>query len=387
MRNHFKGLFRKNAEPPQPSEFIQTVNKLLDEYKGLYQGECPYVLHERLSESQVEQFEAAAGTPLPQDYRDFLIHIGDGAAKKRQFPLSLSHAKACLEYCLQEETEPDYISRPFSADSCNRAFHEDYEDGDSDMDEDAADEHYNRLYSEALQGTITLHHDGCGYYIVMIVTGELAGQLYYIDTCHGQGIRKVSDSFAEYYLKWLERRILERRAELERNDPFDCVITKVKLGGNVRDLTVKKAEPPFEFQFEYFCPGDFALEGGHTELTQVHDRLVVSLYMEDRSFSPVAYKKLEESASPVSPASPAPPETGNSSGPPMNLIGDRSEHIVIGQVRRLFKYDTGELAFPLYVERLEQEILIRGLDIPDLAVGDRLQIQGRLCGEVYRIRR
>ncbi|WP_334075042.1 SMI1/KNR4 family protein [Paenibacillus sp. A14] len=370
MMDHFKSLFRKNAEPPQPSEFIQTVNMLLNEYKDLYQGECPYVLNEGLSESQVEEFEAAAGTTLPQDYRDFLIHIGDGAAKKRQFPLSLSHAKDCMEYCLQEKTELDYMSRPFSADSCNKAFHEDYEDWDSDMDDDAADEHYNRLYSKALQGTITLHHDGCGYYIVMIVSGELAGQLYYIDTCHGQGIHKVSDSFSEYYLKWLGRQILERRAELERNDPFDCVITKVKLGGNVRDLTVKKAHPPFEFQFEYFCPGDFALEGGHTDLTRVHDRLVVSLYMGNRTFSPLEYKKMEGGA-----------------GPHMNLVGDRSEHIVIGQVPRLFQYDTGELAFPLYVDELEQEILIRGLDIPDLAAGDRLQIKGRLCGEVYRIRR
>ncbi|RCX20742.1 SMI1/KNR4 family protein SUKH-1 [Fontibacillus phaseoli] len=381
MMDHFKSLFRKNSRAPQTSEFIQKVTMMLEEYKSLYPEHCPYVLNERLSMSQVEQFESAAGITLPQDYRDFLIHIGNGAAKKRQIPLSLSHAKDCLESCLQEETGLECIGHAFSAESCNKAFHEDYEDMDEDMDDDAAKEHYNRLYREALQGTLTLHNDGCGYYIVMIVSGESAGQLYYIDTCHGQGIHKVSDSFADYYLKWLGRQILEKQASLEQNDKFDCVITEVKLGGNVRDLTVTKSESPYEFQFEFFCPGDFAREGDSTDLTQAHDRLVISLYMKYESYSPLEYKKLEGSFGPQS------LQPDNSSDRPLQLIGARSEHIVIGQVRRLFKYNTGELSFPLYVEGLEQEILIQGLDIPDLAVGDVLQIQGRLCGEVYRIRR
>lgn len=381
MFEPFKSLFRKNAGEPQTSEFIHKVTLLLDEYRSLYQGPCPYVLNEKLSVSEVEAFESASGAPLPQDYRDFLIHIGNGAAKKRQFPLSLSHAKDCMESCLQEETGLEYVGLPFRVDTCNKAFHEDYDDIDDDMGDDAAEAHYHRLYSEALQGTISLHDDGCGYYIVMVVSGESAGQLYYIDTCHGQGIRKVSDTFADYYLKWLERKILERRADLERNDKFDCNITGVKLGGNVRDLTVFKPQPPFEFQFEFFCPGDFAREGEHTDLTRVHDRLTVSLYMKHVSFSPLEYKRFDgiDSMTALNPEMP--------SNRPLRLIGDRSEHIVIGRVRRLFKYDTGELAFPLYVEGLEQEILIQGVDIPDLTVGEMLQIQGRLCGEVYEIRR
>ncbi len=383
MMDHFKSLFRKRAGIPQPTEFIHKITMLLDEYSSLHQGQCPYVLNEKLTKNQVEKFESEAGIPLPQDYRDFLIHVGDGTAEKRQFPLSLSHAKDCLESCLQEETGLEYIGRPFNAENCNKAFDEAYEELDDDMDDDAVEEHYSHLYREALQSTITLYHDGCGYYIVMIVSGELAGQLYYIDTCHGQGIRKVSDSFTDYYVSWLERRILERKASLERNDKFDCVITTVKLGGNVRDLTVTKPGSPYdyEFQFEYFCPGDFAREGGSTDLTRVHDRLVVSLYMKNESFSPLEYKKLDGSPT-LTPLHPDP-----SSGRNLQLIGDRSEHIVIGQVRRLLKYDTGELVFPLFVEGLEQEILIQGLEIPDLAVGDMLQVQGRLCGEVYQIKR
>ncbi|RNB74223.1 SMI1/KNR4 family protein [Brevibacillus invocatus] len=46
---------------------------------------------------KIEHFEATANIELPQDYRDFLLHIGDGARQDRQFPLSLSHAKDCLE--------------------------------------------------------------------------------------------------------------------------------------------------------------------------------------------------------------------------------------------------------------------------------------------------
>ncbi|GED59990.1 SMI1/KNR4 family protein [Brevibacillus formosus] len=353
------------------SAFITKVEEMLDQYHSLYDGNCPYVLNERLTLEQIEQFEASAHIVLPQDYKDFLLHIGNGGKHAKQFPLSLSHAKESLEESLRQTVGLEYMSLPFSLEKCNSCFDDDFDDSEDDTEDDTIiDEAYDHMIIEALHGTITLHNDGCGYFIVMIVSGELSGKLYYIDTASGQGTRFVSDSFAEYYLKWLNQQVARRSAYLEHNDKFDCVITDVKLGGNVRDLHVRKLNNDFLFQFEYFCPGDFIHAGGYSEHTKVNDHIVVSLYMEHLSYSVLVVTQVDKRTEPS-----------------VTHVGERSLHEVIGRVNRLFTHDIGGNCFPLYVEGLDQEILIKGVKDLVVSVGDVYKIRGRLSGEVYRISR
>ncbi|MVP02057.1 SMI1/KNR4 family protein [Paenibacillus lutrae] len=82
---------------PATNEFIPKVTSMLEKYRELFQGDCPYVLNPTLSKKQVDQFESQAGIVLPPGYRDFLLHIGNGAAGTRPFPLSLSHVNNCLD--------------------------------------------------------------------------------------------------------------------------------------------------------------------------------------------------------------------------------------------------------------------------------------------------
>lgn len=352
------------------SSFLLQVEHMLEQYRRLYDGNCPYVLNPPLTAEHIAHFEAAAHIELPQDYRDFLLHIGDGGKQKRQFPLPLSRARDCLEEDNHHVDGIDIMSLPFSVESCNLYYGEEFDD----IDDDISDEALEKLKREALQGTLTVHNDGCGYYMVLIVSGALAGQLYDIDTCHGQGARKVSDSFGEYYIEWLQQKITERLAFLEQNDKFECIITKVKLGGNVRDLHVRKRDNGFAFSFEFFCPGDFIREGGYSEYTQVGDQLVVSLSMEHKSYLPLEIEKVDETSA-----------TG--SLPPLTLLGERSLHAVIGQVNRLFVHDTGVPCFPLYVEGLEQEVLVKGLRDMTVSVGEVYKLTGQLNGEIYKITR
>ena len=146
-------------------------------------------------------------------------------------------------------------------------------------------------------------------------------------------------------------------------------------GGNVRDLHVRKIQNDFSFQFEFFCPGDFVREGGHTEYTKVDDQLVVSLSMEHKSYSPLVLEKLDGSVELEGAAQ------------SLTLMGDRSVHTVIGRVNRLFEHSTGENRFPLYVEGLEQEILIKAPNDLTVTVGDVYKVTGQLNGGVYRIMR
>ena len=365
-----EGLFKQETNAAPKSAFIMQVEQMLDQYERLFEDGSPYVLNNKLTRAQVEQFEAMANIALPADYKEFLLHIGDGAVRDRQFPLSLSHARDCLETSIRNSAGFEYMSLPFSVESCNCYYGEEFDE----IDDDISDEELDKIRIEAAQGVLTVHDDGCGYYIVLVVAGDLKGKLYYIDTCHGQGAHLVSDSFSEYYLKWLNRKITERLAFLEQHDKFECVITHVKLGGNVRDLHVRNMQNDFSFQFEFFCPGDFVREGGHTEYTKVDDQLVVSLSMEHKSYSPLVLEKLEESF-----------ELDGAQS--LTLMGDRSVHTVIGHVNRLFEHSTGENCFPLYVEGLEQEILIKAPNDLTVSVGDVYKVTGQLNGEVYRIMR
>ncbi|MNZ96266.1 hypothetical protein D3C78_1154520 [compost metagenome] len=318
---------------------------MLEQYKALFEDNCPYTLNEKVSLEKIKQFEAMANIVLPQGYKDFLLYIGNGAKQHRQFPLSISHATDCLETCLRSDVGLEYMSLPFSLENCNKCFDERLEA----IDDDVTDDEYETFVLKALQGTLTLHNDGCGYFVVLVVTGELAGKLLFIDTCHGRGAHLISDSFEEYYVKWLDNKITEQLSYMEQNNKFDCTITHVKLGGNVRDLEVITPNH-FKLQFEYYCPQDFVREGGYSDLTKTNDKLLISLYMEHKSYSPLECEIINN-------------ENAMESINPITLIGDRSEHIVIGQVNRLFKYKTNENSFPLYIEALQQEILIKGAAI------------------------
>ena len=64
---------------------------------------------------------------------------------------------------------------------------------------------------------------------------EHKGKVCAIDTCHGQGIREIADSFEVYFMKFINSQIEERRAHNEHNDEFEYSVKEVIPGGNVRN--------------------------------------------------------------------------------------------------------------------------------------------------------
>lgn len=358
------------------SSFIQQTSALLAEYNSLFDGESDYTLHKPLTREQVAQFEQKANTTLPEDYRDFLIHMGNGGKHTRPFPLSLSHASDALLSCTQaERVDESYMGVPFDPYKCRLCFDDSLDAIDDDIEEST----YNEMLHEAFYGTVTLYNDGCGYYDFLVVTGEHRGKVYAIDTCHGQGIREKADSFEAYFLKFLNYQIEERRAKTEHHDKFDCYITEVIPGGNVRDLIVTLKEQEKTFQFEYFAPQEFLPKGNISKLNQVHDTITISLFMEDRSYSNVTVTKLSATT-----AASAVEEAKTPSD--LVLVGDRSEHIIVGQVKRRFNY--GRLrhnSFPVFIASLQQEILIISDQDVEHQIGDWLKIKGRLNGEIYKV--
>ncbi|MHA7964791.1 SMI1/KNR4 family protein [Paenibacillus sp. CAU 1782] len=345
----------------------------MEKYSSLYNGASPYSPNPALSEDEVRQFEKKSHIILPPGFRDFLLHIGNGGKEHRKFPLPLSEAADPLKNVFKsEELDWTYMSKPFIEEQCNYYYLEN--EAQDNLPDDLEEEEYDRLALLALQGTLAIYNDGCGYYDLLIVSGELAGKVISIDTCHGQGFRVKSPSFEHYFVNWMKHRINERQAQLEHEDIFACKIAGVKLGGSVRDLAVVKKENGFSFQFELFAPGAFAREGEHSTFTLVDDEITVSLYMEHRNYKPLEWDREK------------PPHEAR--GAQLTLVGDRSEHVVFGEVKRLFRYHNHQDNFPLFVHGLDQEILIKGLsNTEEVKVGDWLRIKGRLNGDLYQIKR
>lgn len=363
------------SEANSPSPFAEQVGLLLEEFSALHEGKSPYTLNKPLTNGQVEQFERRTKVDLPADYRDFLIHIGNGGKFDRPLPLDLSHASDALRSCLQSESvDETYIGLPFDPYKCKLCF----DDSLDAIDDDTEDYEYDKMLLEAFHGTVTLYNDGCGYYDLLVVAGEQRGKVYAIDTCHGQGIREIAASFEAYFMKFINYQIEERRAHNEHYDKFECYINEVIPGGNVRDLVVTTKEQQRTFQFEYFAPQEFLREGEISKLNQVNDDITISLFMEDKSYSSVTITPLLATS-----LNSALEEAKIAAD--LLLVGGRSEHVIVGQIKRRFEH--GRLQsrnIPVFIESLQQEILIIADDEIDHQVGEWLKIKGRLNGEIYK---
>lgn len=156
-----KKIWNSQPEDDSPNSFVKQVGLLLEEFSDLHDGKSPYTLNEPIRNEQVEQLELKTKVDLPADYRDFLIHIGNGGTHHRPFPVALSHVSDALRSCLQSEAvDETYIGLPFEPYKCKLCF----DDILDEIDDDMEDYEYDEMLIEAFHGTITLYNDGCGYY-------------------------------------------------------------------------------------------------------------------------------------------------------------------------------------------------------------------------------
>lgn len=168
-----------------------------------------------LNEAVVTTFERAHGVRLPSDYRAFLTTVGNGGAGPFYgiFPLG----KVDDGFALRDWTEGDIgvLSKAFP-------FNEEWNDlstkpGDDLVDLDEVEywkqmETFERSYwSVALvNGAFPICHQGCALRILLVVTGDQAGNLWDDRRSEYGGIKPIrladgsKATFADWYREWLE---------------------------------------------------------------------------------------------------------------------------------------------------------------------------------------
>jgi hypothetical protein len=140
-----------------------------------------------LSEERVLAFEQAHGITLPEAFRAFLIHIGNGGTGPTEYNWP-SLGQAADDMSPQEAQvwgELPYVSRPFPF---TRRWV--WEGGDTSDEGDV---------EQAQYGTICVGNDGCGQYWFVVVTGPERGNVWMI--C-GEGMQHPTPK--RDFLQWIE---------------------------------------------------------------------------------------------------------------------------------------------------------------------------------------
>lgn len=206
-------------------EFVSRYRKQLDllkkldpEFKDFGASNHRYSINSPLSLETVEEFERVNEVSLPQHYRDFFLHFGDGGAGPGYgiFPLSFGFGSLA---------EPGYSNNGFFKNfneggnqySIMRRFRHivhwnplpKRSDNTTDMEWELLLEDYldNSDYLSACQldGSIAISATGCGHYYVLVITGEQAGTIWSDERSYDNGIKSCGISFQKWYENWLFR--------------------------------------------------------------------------------------------------------------------------------------------------------------------------------------
>lgn len=172
-------------------------------------GSHRFLLGDRLSDTQLRATETEFEFTVPDEYRSFLLEVGNGGAgpgyglfplgqwgdtaaatrpwadRPRRMSQQFPHTEA-WNLSRDERTPPEGLDRAGE----DRWF--------ADLDQ--------RYFDPALiDGTLPLAHLGCAIDVMLVVTGERAGEIWVDDRSSDNGIGPLDEAgFAHWYLVWLE---------------------------------------------------------------------------------------------------------------------------------------------------------------------------------------
>lgn len=193
------GLKRLRAAKCQTKVFGATLHK--------------FKLNPPLSEPAVKTFEATHRIRLPEDYREFLIKVGNGGAGPFYGLYKLGEMDDSVDFCKWEESDGfiGVLSKPFPHTAPWNDLTGEPEDIENQADYQKAYEAFNEIYwnSDNVNGAIPLCHEGCALRDWLIVTGPEAGHMWHDARTEQAGLSPISlgkarVTFLEWYVHWLD---------------------------------------------------------------------------------------------------------------------------------------------------------------------------------------
>ena len=176
-----------------------------------------YHLNPPVSEAEVLAFEEKYGVSLPEDYRAFMLTIGDAKAKKLDFiagPYYGLYAFGTQVDDLLYEGSEIYLKTPctLSPDMTQEEWESLSDPLLTDEEEEDEEEGYvieveDKYFAERAKvfgGLLPLGSQGCTYYHALVLNGKYAGRVVNVDLDLAQPVFAFETNFLDWYERYLD---------------------------------------------------------------------------------------------------------------------------------------------------------------------------------------
>lgn len=174
-----------------------------------------FKLHPPLSEAEVGEFEAQHRIRLPEDYRGFLINLGNGGAGPYYGLFKLGEMDDCHDVQKWNESNGfvGVLANPFPHVAAWNDLSAEPNESDDELEYEKRLDAFDAVYwnSDNVNGAIPLCHHGCALRDWLVVTGREAGHMWndaradYAGLCPISVGAKTRVTFLEWYMHWLNK--------------------------------------------------------------------------------------------------------------------------------------------------------------------------------------
>ncbi|MEA5571535.1 SMI1/KNR4 family protein [Calothrix sp. UHCC 0171] len=146
-----------------------------------------YILNPCLSEKELQDFELNFQVNLPEDFRNFLLKIGNGGAGPGYGFLGLN----IDNFQNGQLFQPDFLAQDFSLK---------HEWNDLDLLQEMNGSKVSVYFDQKfIQGSIAVAEYGCGIQARLVVTGEERGNIWIDDRTNEAGIYPLTSHCAAFF--------------------------------------------------------------------------------------------------------------------------------------------------------------------------------------------
>lgn len=156
-----------------------------------------YRLNPPIDPEELDQLETRWGVTVPEPYRSFVLELGDGGPGPGPCGLfRIDRSNLGRDYD-EAELDRTFFATPWP----HRGTWNDHASVTSQTPDD---EDYLDYFSPRwVTGSLNISHQGCGYMIRLVVTGDARGQLWEDARCSDGGLLPLGCDFGEWYMTWL----------------------------------------------------------------------------------------------------------------------------------------------------------------------------------------
>lgn len=171
-----------------------------------------YTLGKTVSNDDLLSFEKEYNLELPEHYKAFLFHIGNGGISYANsaagpgygiYPLGKNVDEFISENVKQYLAE-DCIIYPNMSDEFWSDLNKNIED-----DDDISTEDYDLELGKIFSGLLPIGTQGCTYYYALVLNGEFKGSIVNVDSDRQKPYFAFESNFLDWYERWLDEIIPE----------------------------------------------------------------------------------------------------------------------------------------------------------------------------------